>query len=213
MELPCVMLRTKERDHFSYQDSYGEVTNSELEAFLEQARKTVLSLEAELEKRQIVALGLSNGVSDCSEKLRKNAGNLKILGRLDDRATRLAVDAVTILKTEQTNRASKIYQTFLGDILRHCGRGLVLLCATSLGKQRVNSLNNQDRVGLVNYLTINKTALESPILDSLAEKYQISENELYKLNSNSALGTLTRKRQLSVTGIRVTLHSLNGSYY
>lgn len=174
MELPSVALWTKERDYFPYHHGCGGVTNSELETLLERGRETVLSLEAELEKRQVATkLEPSSGVSECSEKLRKSTANLKILGRLDDRAVGLAVAAVETLTTEQTSRGSKTYQTFLGDILHHCGRGLVLLCAASLGKQKVVSLNFQDRIGLVHYLKSNKSAFEHPILDSLATEYQI----------------------------------------
>lgn len=174
MALPCVALRTKERDYFPFHQGYEGITNSEIETLLEQGRGTVRSLEVELEKRHIATkLESSSGVSECKEKLRKSSGDFKILGRLDNRAAGLAVAAVETLATKQTNRGSEIYQTFLGDILRHCGRGLVLLCAASLGKQRVVSLNSRDRIELVRYLKSSKTAFESPVLDLLAEEYQI----------------------------------------
>jgi hypothetical protein len=62
---------------------------------------------------------------------------------------------------------------FLYDILRHCGGGLVLLCATSLGKQRIITMNEPERIRLVQFVRTNKASLQSSTLDSLAIKYQI----------------------------------------
>ena len=80
----------------------------------------------------------------------------------------------------QTNRDSKIYQLFLYDILRHSGSGLVVLCAASLGKQRVVHLSEDERVGLVSYIKNNKANLHFPALELLAQEYQIPPvNGLY----------------------------------
>jgi len=177
MELPCVVLRTKDRDYFLCVDGYGGVINSELETLLQQSREVVLSLEKELEQRKVAMnLDSPNGISECCEKIQKSVASLKILGRLDDRAAKLVDAAVETMTTPQTVRASKVYQTFLHDILRHCGRGLVLLCAASLGRQRVITLNSQGRIQLVHYVKNHKTTLDSSTLDSLATEFAIPHN-------------------------------------
>ncbi len=62
---------------------------------------------------------------------------------------------------------AKVYQLFLHDILRHSGSGLVVLCAASLGKQRVVHLAENDRIGLVSFTKDNKTNLHCPALELL----------------------------------------------
>lgn len=174
MDSPCVLLRTKKKDWFAYQNGYEGVTTSELQTLLELGRETVRSLEAELETRQILAkLEESNAVAECTEKLRKSMGNLKILGRLDKKAMNLVTTAANILKAKQTNREGKLYQTFLRDIHHQCGREQVVLCAAGLGKQRVVCLNAQDRIRLVHYVKINTAAFASPVLSALVERCQI----------------------------------------
>jgi hypothetical protein len=178
MGSPCVLLRTEEKDCFAYLEGYEGVTNSELGTLLELGRETVRSLEAELETRQVLAkLEESNAVAECTEKLRKSMGNLKILGRLDEKATKLVRTAADILKVKQTNREGRLYQTFLRDIYCQCGREQVALCAAGLGKQRVVCLNAQDRIRLVHYVKINTAAFASPILNALVEKCQIPNND------------------------------------
>jgi hypothetical protein len=171
MEHPRITLRTKDRDFFSHGDDYGGVTDAELEALLQQSRELVLSLETELENRQSVRHGLPEGIRESCKKLYESAGNIRILGRLNDRDAKLAKAASIVMTVVQTNRGSKVYQVFLLDILRQCGRTLVLLCAASLGKQRVIALNEQSRTSLVHYVKTNMSSLNSPALDLLATEY------------------------------------------
>ena len=99
---------------------------------------------------------------------------------MSGRGPKLVDDAVQTLMTLPTTRDSKIYQLFLHDILRHSGSGLLVLCAASLGKQRVVHLAENDRVGLVSYIKDNKANLHCPALELLAQEYKIpSVNGLY----------------------------------
>ncbi|KAH8726662.1 hypothetical protein GQ44DRAFT_613312 [Phaeosphaeriaceae sp. PMI808] len=184
MELPCITLCTKEKGCFAWQNGYTDVSASELEALLKIGREIVCSLEAEVEARQLVIkLEQSSAVSECAEKLRKSAGNLKILERLDEKEAKLVASAVSVLKVEQTSRDAKLYQTFLRDVYYQCSRSLALLCAASLGKQRIISLNARDRIGLFQYLKRNQETFTSPALDSLAGKHQIpDEPGMFSLN-------------------------------
>lgn len=179
MEPPYITLHTKDRDGFLDCDGYEGVTDSELEILLQLCREVALSLQAEIEKRQNISPDPPLGIRESCEKLHTGAKNVRILGRLDVRDDKLVKSAVEIMTTTQTIRASKVYQVFLQDILRHCGRALTLLCAASLGKQRVISLNGQDRTALVHYVKSSKAVLSSPALDLLAREYEIpSENNL-----------------------------------
>lgn len=114
-----------------------------------------------------------DGISECREKVFRDAETIKILERLTGRGPTLVDDALGILKAPQTTRDSIVYQLFLHDVLRFCGPGLVLLCASSLGKQRVVHLAAKDRTGLVGYLRDNKAKLLSPALETLAKEYKV----------------------------------------
>jgi hypothetical protein len=173
LELPCIILRTKDEDYSVNCDDYSAVIDAELETLLQQSRDAVTSLQAELERRQKISHDPPDAIKRCCEKLRKTARNIRILGRLEAREERLTKAAVEIMTKVQTIRSSKIYQAFLFDIQRHCGLGQVLLCASSLGKQKVIDLNGQDRTALVHYVKGDKASLFSSSLDSLAKEYKI----------------------------------------
>jgi hypothetical protein len=189
MSLPCVVLQTDRKSCFSFENGYEGITILELQTLLKLGRETVRSLEAELEKRGVVArLETSNKVKDCADKLRRTVEIIKTLERLETRGPGLVNTAVQVLETKQTSRDSKIYQAFLRDILHHCGPGTTLLCAAGLGKQRIISLNAPERTELVQYIKSHKTALESPILDKLALEYKIGND------SGSSLILCSRER-------------------
>ncbi|KFY03105.1 hypothetical protein V490_00293 [Pseudogymnoascus sp. VKM F-3557] len=134
------------------------------------------------------------GISECCHKVLENAETIRILERLTGRGPTLVDDAIGILNTSQTNRDSIIYQLFLHDVLRFCGSGLVLLCASSLGKQRVVHLAAKDRTGLVGYLRNNKAKLLSPALETLAKKYKVPTVKDPQLADNVAGGSRKRVR-------------------
>ena len=112
-------------------------------------------------------------VDGCWKKLQEDAEATKILERLTGRGPTHLNSAVDILVTSTTNREAKVYQLFLYDVLRLSGPGMVVLCAASLGKQRVVHLAEKDRTSLVGRIRANKTKLHSLALDSIADEYQI----------------------------------------
>jgi hypothetical protein len=141
---------------------------------LRQGRCAEGSVESEPEERRAQKPHDKwGGIDGCREKLLEDAAATKILERLTGRGPTLVDDAVDILVTSKTTRDAKVYQLFLYDILRHSGPGIVVLCAASLGKQRVVHLAEKDRTGLVGWIRDNKAELHSLALDSLAEEYQI----------------------------------------
>ena len=148
MASPGIAFYTKDREKFHWTEGYGSVTDIELEVLVQQGRTAVLSLEAELEKRQLQKSTHQPGEVDaCDKKLHDCARAFEILGRLDDRASKHVDIAVNVMKSSQSVRAFKLHQQFLYDVLWHCGPGLVLLCAASLGKQRVANLRKSRFVG------------------------------------------------------------------
>ncbi|KAK5086192.1 hypothetical protein LTR70_007437 [Exophiala xenobiotica] len=201
MDTPGVFMRTAGRDLFSYQDGYERMSIPDLTMLLKQARETSQSLEAELLKRQVpVDHTRSNVVTECSHKLQKTARNLKVLGRLNDRETTLVAAAIEILETKQTNRESKIYQTFLDDIINFCGHAVALLCAASLGKQKLVSLNAEDRIQLVEYIKTNQSILKFTTLEEVVEKYQLSDrNGGITLEALEASATIADWRRINCT--------------
>lgn len=121
MESPYILLRTKEKDSFTYQNSYKGATILELETLLGLGQEIVRLLKAELVKRQVIAkLKQLNAITKYTKKLQKSVGNLKILGYLDKKVIGLITTIANILKIEQTSCKAKVYQTFLYNILRQC---------------------------------------------------------------------------------------------
>ncbi|KMU88204.1 hypothetical protein CIHG_05375 [Coccidioides immitis H538.4] len=176
MELPHVLLRTNTKDIFTYQDGYDKVTNANLFSLLNLGRKTLHLLEAELKKQQIeVKDDLSNAVTKCIRKFQKILANLQILRCLDEKAFQLVVATVNTLKLQPSNHDFSVYWTFLTDILCCCCCEFVVLCTASIGKQRVVTMNNDDRTQLVHYLKTHKSIFECPLLDILATTYHIPD--------------------------------------
>ncbi len=174
MESPYVTFRTQDRGDFSWNDGYERSTDVEVETLLRQTRNALSSLEAEYEKRRLgKQCANPSAINDCCGKLLKDVEKLKVLERLDGRGSRLVHCAVQTLTNPQTTRDSKIYQCFLTDILRHAGPELVVLCSSSLGKQRVANLITQDRIALIRYIRENKVLLQCPALEFLVEGHRI----------------------------------------
>ena len=152
---------------------YEELSYPELETLVQKTRDATLKLEAELEKRQSATLvNPLKPIKEYVNKLRISLESIKTIRRLDSREAKSIEIALSELMTEQTIRGAKIYQDFLKDIIRHCGPGLALLCAASLGKWKIAHMNAQTRTDLVHYLTSMKASFYSSDLDTLATEYK-----------------------------------------
>ena len=174
MDSTSIVFRTTHGDFCPSTIEFDGLSDPELEALVQQTRDATLSVEAELEKRcSAILVAPSNLINDCENKLQKALQNFKILGRLDARAAKSVELAVSVLTNKQTVRGSKVYQDFLNDIVRHCGRGLALLCAASFGKHNIIGMNAKLRTSLVYHLKSKKASLSSPDLDSLATQYKL----------------------------------------
>ena len=171
-------MNPEKRGSFAWQQGYQDVSDSELETLLAISREFVRSLDSEVRARQLV-LGpdQSSAVFECTEKLRRTLRNWSILGRLDKKESELVGSAIKTLLLEQTTREGKCYQTFLRDVYHQCNRTLVMLCAASLGKHRIASLNIGDRASLLQYLKQSQNTFTSPALESLAKKHHIPEED------------------------------------
>ena len=175
MEYPCVTLRTSEETSFLWDDGFEGVTNAELEALHRKSRDTLLSIEAEIERRRLPASGQPLKINKQCDDLRNGFNRIGVQERLDDKAAKHAKAAVEILTTEQSIRPFKIYKAFLRDVLRHCGPEQVLLCAACLGKPKIASLKSEDRVTLLDHLKAKKSTYSSPILGRLAIEYHVPQ--------------------------------------
>ena len=174
MDSATIVFRTTHGDFCLDSMDFNGLGNPELEALVQKTRDATMSLEIELEKRHsAILVAPSNLINDCENKLQTTLQSFKILGRLDARAAKSVELAASVLTSEQTVRGSRIYQDFLNDIIRHCGRGLALLCAASFGKHKIIGMNAQSRTSLVYHLKSKKTSLYSPALDSLATQYKL----------------------------------------
>ncbi len=182
METPYITLHTKERANLLSGDGFEGVTDAELETLLQKSRNIVFSLEAEFEKRQLLtASTYSKEIDGYCDGLRKGFDKIKVLERLDDKAAEHVKTAVKILTTPQTIRSFKVYETFLHDILCHCGPELVLLCAACLGKPKISSLKTEHRIALLEHVKTKRLLYISPSLGRLTTKYGV-----YSLHSEQA---------------------------
>ena len=109
----------------------------------------------------------------CQDRLRKDAKIIKIVERIDTRRAKYISDAVRILQHPQAARDAQIYAQFLKDIIRLASPGHAVLCAASLGQQRLSHLKEHERADVVQFVKENKEGLSCEVLTSLAEEYGI----------------------------------------
>ncbi|KAF2278961.1 uncharacterized protein EI97DRAFT_348727, partial [Westerdykella ornata] len=114
-----------------------------------------------------------DSLSNCCQKLCKDAELLSKVGRIYGRSATVAADAVSVLATPQSSRTERMYVQFAQDIIRHSNPGILVLCAASLGKYRIARLSVADRARLVVWIKENQALLHSKTLDTLAEQYRI----------------------------------------
>lgn len=148
MEYPLVSMHTNDQTNFLWGDGFEGVTDVELETLHRKSRDTLLSLEAEFEKRRLPASSQPREIDGQCDSLRKGFNTIEVLERLDDK------------------------------VLRHCGPELLLLCAACLGKAKVVSLKIEDRVKLLDHLKAKKLSYSSPILRRLATEYNIVQSSV-----------------------------------
>lgn len=177
MDSTSVFFRTMRGDILSTRINYKDLDNSELEALMHSIRDAKTSLEAELQRRQSSTMVvLPDQLKDYGNKLDTTVQMIKNLGRLGTRQAQLVASAANSFKTKPTTHSSRVYQEFLIDVTRLCGRGLALLCAASLGKNNVATLTTQMRASFVGYVQSREKFLNTPILDTLARQYELPPN-------------------------------------
>lgn len=125
------------------------------------------------------------GLREICEKIHKVSEDVRVLGRFcSKRAYTLVSNAVRIMTSEQTERPFKIYQDFLSDLYAtsgRFGRNMVILCSASIGKTKAITLNERDRITLVQYIAATSSLLDSEPLSSLAAQYNIPSAESQSL--------------------------------
>ncbi|KAI9750423.1 MAG: hypothetical protein M4579_006478 [Chaenotheca gracillima] len=156
---------------FNYADGYDDLSDAEIEALLREARLAVTSLEGKLMKRhpenEFGHRRMSKDVVRRFIKPRRCSPSAVFW------MTHWRTDAFAILTTSQTVQARKTLQTFLGDVLRHCGPSLALLCAASFGSKRLTNLGSSSRVSLLAYVKATQSSLDSTALQRLAKEYHM----------------------------------------
>ena len=166
---------------FHSDDSCDKLSSGELESVLHEIRALNNALEGELMKRdQRRRSDQSGQTGKCCDRLHNTVRELVIRERPDGQAAKNVGDAVEILAAPLPEPATRIYQTFLFDVLYHCRRGLALLCAASLGKKRISNMATKDRLSLLAYIKDAQASLDFPMLGVLANEFSIpSADSLY----------------------------------
>lgn len=122
-------------------------------------------------------------IHEACQKIYHLSSEVRVLGRLDDKRSKLASSAVRVMTLSQTARPFKIYQSFLFDVHRASGGSggsggsMVVLSSASLGKDKIVQLNAKARTALVEYIARHKSSLDSPALCSLAADFKVPRNE------------------------------------
>ncbi|KAH8691865.1 hypothetical protein BGW36DRAFT_362896 [Talaromyces proteolyticus] len=177
MTYPCITLHIQENVSFSWENDYSNVASSDLEGLLLQSRHAVTSLEAELERRQLRrGLGGLSRVDDCWIRLQKQARQIQIRGRLDDKGKKQAKIAVGSLNGV-TEKSANFYREFLQDVLHDCGSEFVILCAAALGKHRVVNLKKDDRISLLGRIKTEMQTIKVSALSVIAKDYQMPSGQ------------------------------------
>ena len=180
MDSTSILFRTTRGDILPTHANYKELDNLELEALLHSIRDASASLEAELQRRQgSTTAVLPDLFKDYGNKLDATVRVIRHLNRLESRQARLVESAASFLKAEPTTHSARVYREFLIDVTRLCGRGLALLCAASLGKNKVATLTTQMRASFVGYVQSRKEFLDTPILGTLAEQYELPKSGMF----------------------------------
>ena len=168
MEYPHIKFHIDGQVAIRSAEDYSDVTDKDLRTLFSQFREALTYMQEEIERRN---LSQTTADGNYCGRLRKTADDLKVVERLNARGCKHMETAIQILSSPPKSRSVKVYQDFLHDIQRHCGSGILLLCAVGLGKQRIASMTEQDRIKLLRHVKEQKSSLSFPILEDIAKSY------------------------------------------
>ncbi|KAF7590256.1 hypothetical protein BBP40_003094 [Aspergillus hancockii] len=172
MNYPCIRFYTNEHTSFYWKDGWTNLTEESLETLLFEGRLAIASMEAELQRRR-QRLVRKPKIEDCHQRLQKTAKKIMVRKRLDDTAAAQASTLRNLLAAKQSDRKLRLYQEFLCDVIRECGRGIALLCALALGKHRVSNMKEEERLDLLELLRSEHERLGIDELEKLAKGYRL----------------------------------------
>lgn len=129
---------------------------------------------------------MSAEIQGFCEKIHKVSKEIKILGRLDNRKSRLVSSAIRVMTTSQHERQFKVYQNFLCDLLRVAGGSMVILSSATLGRYKVVQLKAERRTALIDYFACHVDSLDSPALSALVGVFGVPRNENRSEGSSSS---------------------------
>ncbi|OJJ65715.1 hypothetical protein ASPBRDRAFT_49531 [Aspergillus brasiliensis CBS 101740] len=122
---------------------------------------------------------MSAEIRDICEKIHKVSKEIRVLGRLDTRKSKLVSSAIRVMTTSQSERPFKVYHDFLCDLLRAAGSSMVILSSASLGKDKIVQLKAECRTALIDYFACHVGSLDSPALSALVAAFGVPRNEFY----------------------------------
>ncbi|PYI03594.1 hypothetical protein BO78DRAFT_194054 [Aspergillus sclerotiicarbonarius CBS 121057] len=173
MELASLLFDTSSNGTFSCRDGYDNVSDQDLVALYRLTHKALISLETEVEKRSVI---VGTDAAKAIKKIRDNFRMIKVTKRVEDTARPLVQNAIgAVTGPAFTNPGSRRYQLFFIDILRLRKRGVFVLCAASLGKEKVRNMKMDERVEFLDFLEKNISTFESDVLDNLATVFGVPD--------------------------------------
>lgn len=123
----------------------------------------------------------SGNIHNFTLKLDSLVQHIASTGRVPRTAVDLAKSNIAILRGRPQTRRDLRYQEFLTDLLRICGKDIVVLCAAAFGKGSIERLSQRLRIELLDYIAANKSTFRSASLDGVAERYGVPDT-ICKLN-------------------------------
>lgn len=194
MDVPRVLLETRAKHSFRYEDGYDGVASDDLLTLLRITREATLSLEEELSRRRNFELDVSDKVKSCIRKLRSSIDTLNVTERFEDPSKQLPA-AIKALKGDSTERKTTTYKQFLEDVQKQCSPGAVVLCAWAIGKGGIVGLKKTERIELLRYLKRHVSQFKHPTLDEVASGSRIGTTAGNPIGTASTIHPLPVERR------------------
>ncbi|KAL4815681.1 hypothetical protein BDW67DRAFT_163498 [Aspergillus spinulosporus] len=162
---PHIRLHLADNIAVAWNNDHSKLETADLEHLLHQCRHAVYSLETELTRRNLRPYSVSTEkVNTYFDLLQRFILQVRLTGRLEDKALNNVEIATHALETPTTNRKIGTHQQFVYDILRLHGRELYLACVGALGKHRMSNMNGDDRLDFLDRLTQKWRQLKADVL-------------------------------------------------
>ena len=164
---------------FAYdkEGAFHAASTPELEILLLQCQQAAERLKVYLTSRRPEAQRQEEGTMHLHQALTETAGEISRRRLLEGKKVTRVEEAMRIVDTEQSDYRAKRYSRFLQTVLRQFGRGMFIICASSLSQKQVSENNEQTRSSLLSFIQSEKESLDSAHLQELAARLRFPSDD------------------------------------